>query len=113
MDEDLIFSELLFFKERNEVLQIIDCLSAKNYILSEFDSHFLTLTKILSQYQEQSQLLESSMSSLIKPLGIVLVHVANTTNEKYEEVYYFFFIFEPHALCPLFHFPVLYQSQTS
>jgi hypothetical protein len=78
-NEDVTSSELTFFKENEEVLQIIMCITVENSPM-KFDCYFSLLSKILLQYQEQSQLLESHLSKLIEPLSDVLVCVARGLN---------------------------------
>jgi hypothetical protein len=79
-NEDVTSSELSFFKEYEEVLQIIKYVTIGRLAQSDFISHFSLLTKILVQYQEQSQLLEPHLNQLVNPLADVMVNLACCQN---------------------------------
>lgn len=64
-------SEVTYFQEVDQAMDLIhESISSKPLA---FDHCFVSLTKILSKYQEQSQLLGPHLSRLMEPLNSSLV----------------------------------------
>lgn len=80
-DADGFGSEVAYFQEKQQVLDLIKSSYTCNTD-NKFDDEFSLLTKILSKYQEQSQLLEPHLSDMMEPMNsFILEYVSGKSSQ--------------------------------